>query len=963
MYGQLGSGDKVMGVVYIQRWMSNVRLLLIVIHSLFVTNVLSQEIIPILQPLAVQQRAMQMKSAPSGHDSPLVSVLTPEQIPIQVVEVNEEPSEIEKKVTEALNDISLEEKIQKQRVQEKLEQFGYNLFSQIPVSMPQALNVTVPPDYLISPGDTLIVQLYGKTNVEYKLVVTRNGTLLIPELGPVQVNDLTYNQVKDLLTSRFQEELFGINVSITMGELQTISVRIIGEVKKPGSYTIANMTSLMNALFVSGGINRTGSLRNIKLKRNGEVIANFDLYDALLEGNVHNHISLHHGDVIFVPAIGATVGIGGEVKRPAIYETKSENSVGEIIRLAGGLLPTASMKSSHIERIVDGDFHTLIDLNMALGNALKTSIKNGDLVRIFAVKNIIDKVILISGHVTNPGAYQYKKNMRISDFLPSAYLMHANADTKFALLRRELRDKRRIEVKYIDLAQVFSRPHSENDLLLKERDELIIFDLAGSREKRLSGIIKDLEIQSTYDAPPMVFSVSGHVRFPGKFPLEHAARFLDVIDVAGGIQVGTDRDYALVARKTYPRGYLEMFSVQLDRALSQPLSEWNPYIHPEDKIFIFNDQIDREKVIKREVAQLLQQTRYGNGAPVVSAEGSIRHAGTYPLEPGMRVTDLLRAVGGLSDNAFGLAAELTRYQIIDGEYKVADHHFIDLANIMKGKKESDLILHSYDFLMIREKPEWFSERIVELTGEVVYPGKYTVSKDETLCNVLHRAGGLTNKAYPFGAIFSRESVRLKQQSSIISMKKRLEKLIINKQLSPGFQQSTKQAPMSNGESSKLLRQLLQDSYTKHDVFSRVVIDLEKINACNEDVDLFLEDKDKLFVPTLSYDVSVVGEVYSPGTHAFEPSQGSQDYINKSGGVTQYANNSHAFVIQANGEVTSVRSGGMLEFVGNIDIKPGATIFVPIDVDRRNTLETLQSWADIVFKLAVSMAGLSLLVTP
>ena len=108
MYGQLGSGDKVMGVVYIQRWMSNVRLLLIVIHSLFVTNVLSQEIIPILQPLAVQQRAMQMKSAPSGHDSPLVSVLTPEQIPIQMVEVNEEPSEIEKKVTEALNDISLE---------------------------------------------------------------------------------------------------------------------------------------------------------------------------------------------------------------------------------------------------------------------------------------------------------------------------------------------------------------------------------------------------------------------------------------------------------------------------------------------------------------------------------------------------------------------------------------------------------------------------------------------------------------------------------------------------------------------------------------------------------------------------------------------------------------------------------------------------------------------------------------
>ena len=923
--------------------------------------VLAQEIIPFLQPLAVQQKAKQMKSAPSGQDHKLPEVIL--SVPVnEENKISEEPSEIEKNVAQTLNNISLEEKIQKQRIQESLEQFGYDLFSEVPLTYSAVSNIPVAKDYLLGTGDTLIVQLYGKTNVEYKLVVTRDGRLLIPELGPVQVSGLSFQEVKELLTSRFQDELFGINISITMGELHTIKIRIIGEVNKPGSYTIASMTNLMNTLFASGGIKRTGSLRNIQLKRNGKELANFDLYEPLLKGYLNTNISMQHDDVIFVPPIGPTVGVGGEVKRPAIYEINGERTVGEVIKLAGGLLPTASLETSHIERIEDGKFHTLVDLNLPLLNIKKTVIKSGDVVRIFAVKNIIDKVVLLSGHVMNPGGYQLKKNMRVSNLLPSADVIRSNSDTKFALLRREIRNTRQVEVKYIDLEQVFTHPESEADFLLKKRDEVIVFNLEENRSKRLFSITKDLNIQSTQQSPPMVFAIYGHVRYEGDFPLERTARFLDVIKMSGGIQVGTDRQYALVARKKYPRGNLEIFSVQLDKALEMPNSEWNPYIHPEDRIYIFDDEINRSITIKDEISRLIKQTRYGNMAPVISAEGSVRHTGAYPLEPGMRISGLIRATGGLKEDAYGLAAEITRYQLIDGEYKIADHHFVDLKQVLEGNKDADLILHAYDFITVRKKPNWFEERIIELEGEVVYPGKYTVSKTETLCNVLHRAGGLTNQAYPFGAIFLRKSIQLKQENLIDKVQEQLARLIINKQISPGFQQVTKEAPLSDGRSSNELFQMIK-SYKKSDISGRMVIDLEKISNCDEGTDFILENKDKLFVPTLSYDVSVVGEVYAPGTFAFDPKKGSQDYIEQSGGVTQYGNNSHAYVIQSNGEVLPVRSDRFIEIVTNIGLKPGAIIYVPIDTDRRNTLESMQSWAEVIFKVVVSVVGMSMLVNP
>ncbi len=776
----------------------------------------------------------------------------------------------------------------------------------------------------------------------------------MPNIGPVLVSGLSFQEVKENLKNKFEKQIFGTRAAITIGEIRTINIMIVGDVVKPGRYTISGLTNLMNALLVSGGVKRTGSLRNIQLKRNGKVISHFDLYDVLLHGNTRSDTKLAHGDVIFVPAIGQTVGVGGDVQRPAIYEFKGQATFSEIIKLAGGLLPTASLESSHIERIKNGQYHTLISLSEVTKNTQNIRIKSGDLIRIFPVKDLIDDVILLSGHATQPGGYQFKNNMRLSDILTSSAQLQHNADTQFAILRRELRQQRRIESRYIDLQKVLKKPGSKADLKLKRRDEIILFDLSENREKRVSRLVHDLRIQSTAEYPPMVFSIKGYVRNTGTFPLQYAARLLDILKVAGGIQAGTDLAYVLIARKKYPDNKLEVFSLDLKKSKKYPSSEWNPIIHPEDIIYIFNSKINRAKLIESHIQQLQQETPYGSVTPVVSIDGKINHKGNYPLEPGMRVSQLIKAAGGLNESSYGISAELTRYKVIDGQHQITEHQYVDLDKLLNSNTQSNIILQAHDHLTIHKKPQWQDKKFVELLGQVRFPGKYPVDSNETLCSVLQRAGGLTNKAYPFGSVFTRVSVQKKQQKSLDRVQGEFDDLLVKLHLSPSANNNEKMpADEAMYEINSVIKQLKTAKAS-----GRMTIDMDKIRLCDEEADILLENGDQLNVPELAYEMSVFGEVYHSTTHVYNKNYGSQDYIDLSGGATKLANNAHAYVIQANGEVLSVRKDSWFGTWKNIELKPGASIYVPIEIDRSNRRESLQSWTQIIFRMTLSAAGMS-----
>ena len=341
--------------------------LLLAFNAFSMKTIWAQGLFPIIDTAPVKQRIQYQIAAPSGEDEPLKQPEVSLEIKASEEEVPEEEAEssaIEKKIAEALKAPTLEEKIYKQIIQKSLEQFGYDVFSEVPSTFAPVTNIPVPWDYIIGPGDTLVIQLYGKLNVEYTLVVTRDGRLLIPDLGPLQVAGLTFSEVKDKLINRFDQRIIGANASVTMGQLRSIQIYIFGDVVRPGFYTVSGLTTLMNALLVSGGVKRTGTLRSIQMKRKGRIVTVFDFYDVLLLGDTSKDHRLRHGDVIFVPPIGPTVGIGGEVQRPAIYELKNEKTVKEVIDLSGGVLPTAALKEAHIERIQKGEFRTLIDLDL-----------------------------------------------------------------------------------------------------------------------------------------------------------------------------------------------------------------------------------------------------------------------------------------------------------------------------------------------------------------------------------------------------------------------------------------------------------------------------------------------------------------------------------------------------------------------------------------------------------------------
>lgn len=203
-----------------------------------------------------------------------------------------------------------------------MKRFGYELFRGEPTTFAPVSDVPVPSEYLVGPGDNVKVQLYGKDNEEYDLVINREGEIQFPKLGTISANGLTFSELRKNLTLRINQQMIGIESNITMGKLRSIRIFIAGDAYKPGSYTVSSLSTVTQALFVAGGVNEIGSLRNIQVKRNGKLVARMDLYDLLLRGDASGDVRLRSGDVVFIPSVGGLVSVTGEVRRPAIYELK-----------------------------------------------------------------------------------------------------------------------------------------------------------------------------------------------------------------------------------------------------------------------------------------------------------------------------------------------------------------------------------------------------------------------------------------------------------------------------------------------------------------------------------------------------------------------------------------------------------------------------------------------------------------
>ena len=378
---------------------------------------------------------------------------------------------------------------------EPLERFGYDYFVNNQNTFLPTKDTPIPPDYVLGPGDIIKIILFGNNNRKYTLQVTREGDIFIPEIGPVSIAGLTFYDVKETINQIINNQLIGTKANLTLGNLRSINIFLLGEASKPGMYTISALSTLTNAVFTNGGIKNTGSLRNIQLKRNGAIISDFDFYDLLLKGDTSNDLRLMSGDVVFIPPTQKLVGISGEVKRPGIYELKDNENAEDLISFAGTLKAKADLSSLEIERIdtLVNSFN-LINVDLVATPFSKLELKDGDKLSIYPVTEKLNNAVLLRGHTPKPGFYPWVEGMRILDIISTTNDLLPMTDMNYILVKRESEIGLGYEFLQFNLQELFEDSASQNSAVLMNRDEIIFFPSLLD-----INLIKTIESESAYN--------------------------------------------------------------------------------------------------------------------------------------------------------------------------------------------------------------------------------------------------------------------------------------------------------------------------------------------------------------------------------------------------------------------------------------------------------------------------------
>jgi protein involved in polysaccharide export with SLBB domain len=415
-------------------------------------------------------------------------------------------------------------------VPNKFVQFGYDVFQKPASTFAPVTNVPVGPDYIIGPGDIFTITLWGRINAQYTVEVNRNGGIVLPEVGVLNVAGMTFAAMQDYLQDQLSRKQTDFKMAITMGRLRTIKIFVVGEAQTPGSYTVSSLSTVINALFAAGGPSKNGSLRDIRLSRSNQQSLRIDLYKFLLGGDKDGDIRLQDGDTIFVPIIGPVVGVAGNVKRPAIYEMAKPTTLREALDLAGGVNYAGWLRQVQISRVENHQRRIVVDFNVAepesVANqsAADTIIQDGDVIKVFGVSPLEQgkRSASIAGEVYRPGEYRFIPGMRLSELLDAAGGLRKNAYLKDAEITRRHISQTGMQTEKIDidLEKVFAKDPAQN-IELQDYDHLIV------------RAIPQLEFDR-------VAIIAGEVRFPGVYPIKKGETLSSLIERAGGF---TDRAY------------------------------------------------------------------------------------------------------------------------------------------------------------------------------------------------------------------------------------------------------------------------------------------------------------------------------------------------------------------------------------------------------------------------------------
>ncbi|TGN39943.1 SLBB domain-containing protein [Marinobacter confluentis] len=731
---------------------------------------------------------------------------------------NQRPRDVD--VVEPVDAVSDQERQQAQRQgqqeqQEKddeqdrknggLKPFGYDLFAGSPTTFAPVTEIPIPNDYTLGPGDVLRVQLWGKENQQLELPISRDGTISFPQSGPQTVAGLTFDQARQQIKKRVSEQYIGVQASVSLGELRSMRVFVLGEARNAGSYTVSSLSTITNALYVSGGIQRTGSLRKIQHKRNGELIGELDLYDLLLKGDTSNDNRLQPGDVIFIPPVGDRVGIEGEVYRPALYELKNNTSLQELVKLAGGLTPQAYPQLVRIERNNDDFLRIIAEANLTTQKGKQAAVKPGDRIEVASISEITGQYVEVTGAATRPGRFAWVPGMRISSVIPSLNSdLLPEADHRYAAIVRTDPETDTVSVINLRLRDAVSNPGGAQDIRLQEKDRLLIFADEGkvnaksedrnesqeeelrrrgteiqnvegqepdysrfSRESLFAPVLERLKSQARPGAPQQTIQVTGPVRYPGEYPLPASKQVADAIYVAGGLKDSASLYTAELASFEVDEegtGITRIQNLDLQAVMAGDASV---------------SLKSRDRLLIKSIPEFAR-TR------TIELDGEVRYPGEYTIRDGETLRDVIERAGGLTSNAFPQGAVFTREKLrqleaqrlqeaeerlqgdllgvqLEGndiggqsaerteqvqkllddvqEARPVGRMVINLQAVVSDSDYQPIRLQNGDTLTIPEIPQ-----AVSVFGEVQFPTSHLHTEGLTVDDYLERSGGPTRQA-------------------------------------------------------------------------------------------------------------------------------------------------------------------------------------------------------------------------
>jgi protein involved in polysaccharide export with SLBB domain len=613
---------------------------------------------------------------------------------------------------------------------DSLAYFGYEIFSGVPAAFEPTAAGPADPDYVIGSDDVLRVTVWGQAEFQNELTVDKEGRIIIPTLGPVLVSGLTLQKAYEKLKKEMSRSYAGLVgrqptvwLDVTLARLRPKRVYMMGELRKPGGYTVSSYANVFNSLYSVGGPTVQGSLRDVRVIRGDRVIAHVDLYKYLTGAEQTDDIRIQNNDIVFVPPRGKTVSIRKEVRHPAIFELLPGENLRKLLDYAGGALSSAYLERVQIDRIVPfigrtqgGPERLVIDVDFrAILNQNKDyELQDSDRVSIFPILDPGKNIVTIIGSVFRPGRYQLEKAGSVRSLILAAEGLQPDAYAPIAHIFRLNNDWVTRRIIPFDLQRVMNDP--VGDIPLVSRDSVIIYST------------RIVEVKDKY------VTIFGEVKSVGRYPLRANMTLSDVIAMAGGYTEAADRSEAEISRVS-ERGFGgDTLAVLLRTKLPQDLSA-RPVGPVVDSVSV-QDLISRGEFVlqHRDEILVLPNPNY-KFQQNVSIEGDIKYPGVYTIQKrGERLSELLARAGGPTTTSYFGGAQLIRK---------GQRLLVDVEEVYRNRTpEQDVVLLPDDRLIIPPRPH-----TVLVTGEVNRPGLLSFIKGDGVSGYIDRAGGLTDSSW------------------------------------------------------------------------------------------------------------------------------------------------------------------------------------------------------------------------